>query len=367
MLRFFRASSYESFILWVQMCKQKQRITEFDITVFLRQLATLISAGIPLIQSCELLEKSQVKVTVRLLIYSIKRDMLTGKELFYCLRSHQSYFDELTCQLINIGEHTGKLDIMLNVVADLQEKIIAFKKRIKQALFYPCMITFTALIVTGSMLIFVIPRFAELFQETQTTLPFLTKCIFFLSKQLQKHVFLLALPVLLGIFAYCYHPLSLHMKRTLKQMLLRFPPLRLGLQKIVLARFARNLAITFAAGIPINKALKLAANASGSTELHELVQKLRRHLNSGLSLHLAMESLQEFPDLMIQMIKIGEESGMLAEMLNKTADFFEADIDQFINHFSQLLEPLIMLVLGVLIGGLVIGMYLPIFKLGTAL
>lgn len=333
----------------------------------MRQWATLMSAGVPLIQSCDVLEKSQVKIAIRLLIYSIKRDMLAGKELFYCLRSHPSYFDELTCQLIHIGGQTGKLDTMLNTIAELKEKTLSFKKRIKQALLYPCVTTMTALIVTGSMLIFVIPRFAELFQETKISLPFLTECIFYLSTQSQKYAFLLVLPILLALLAYCYHPLLSYLKYISQQTFLYFPPFQRCLQKIILARFTRNLAITFAAGIPINEALKLAAHTSVNTPFSESIQTLRFHLNSGLPLHLAMEKLHTFPDLMIQMIKIGEESGMLVDMLNKTSDFFEADIDQHINQFNQVLEPLIMLVLGVLIGGLVISMYLPIFRLGSAL
>jgi type IV pilus assembly protein PilC len=347
---------------------QNKRITLFDITVFLRQLATLMSAGVPIIQSCELLEKSQVKSSIRLLIYSIKREMLTGKALYYSLQSHHPYFDELTCQLIKMGEYTGKLDEMLRIIADQQEKNLAFKKHMYQTLFYPCVICVTAFIVTFSMFIFVIPRFADLFQDTQVSLPLLTRCIFYFSAQLQQHLFLLLLPVMAGILAFFHPALSSHLKHRVRQFFIRFPPIRQCLHKIFLARFARNLAMTFAAGMPINEALKLAADASESAEGSTVwAEKLRRHINSGLPLHHAMETLRYFPELMIQMTKIGEESGMLVNMLHKAADFLEADINQLINHLNQLLEPLIMLGLGVLIGGLVIGMYLPIFKLGNAL
>ncbi len=327
-----------------------------------------MSAGVPIIQSCDLLEKSQVKSSIRLLIYSIKREMLTGKELYYSLRSHHYYFDELTCQLVKMGESTGKLDKMLCIIADQQEKNFAFKKRVYQTLFYPCVICVTAFIVTCSMFIFVVPRFADLFQDTQVSLPLLTRCIFYFSAQLQQHLFLLLLPVIACILAFFHPGLSSHLKQSMRQFFIRFPPLRQCLHKIFIARFARNLAMTFAAGMPINEALKLAAQATGSAEFSTVwVKSLRRHINSGLPLHHAMQTLSYFPDLMIQMTKIGEESGMLVNMLNKVADFLEADINQLINHLNQLLEPLIMLGLGVLIGGLVIGMYLPIFKLGNAL
>lgn len=327
-------------------------------------MATLIAAGVPILQSCELLEKSQTKPSFRLLIYAIKREMLSGKDFFYCLRPHYPYFDELTCQLVKIGEHTGKLDMMLDLIANQQEKILAFKKRIKQALFYPCMVSLTAIIVTCSMFIFIIPRFADLFKEAQVSLPFLTQCIFYFSAQLQQHFFLLTLAVIATIFAVFHPAFSSYLKHAI---IIRFPPIKRCLQKIVLARFVRNFAMTFAAGMPIHEALRLSSEASGNTEFNRLIEQLRRAINSGLPLYQAMDTLNYFPALMIQMIKIGEESGMLVAMLNKVADFFEADINQWINHLNQLLEPLIMLGLGVLIGGLVIGMYLPIFKLGNTL
>ncbi len=355
------------FISRYHQYKQTQHITTLDITLFLRQLATLIIAGVPLIQSCDLLEKSQVKIAVRLLIYSIKREMLNGKAFFYSLRCHRHYFDELTCQLVNIAEHTGKLEIMLGIIADQQEKNLALKKKIKQALFYPCMMTLTALIITISMLIFVIPRFAELFHDTQITLPLLTIVIFYLSQQLQQHILLFAIVFVLTGLLCLYSPMSIRFKQKMTQWMNQTPPLRYLLHKILLARFARNLAVTFAAGIPIHEALTLASHGSGNAEFDQTVLKMRQHLNAGHPLYHAMESLHYFPDLVIQMIKIGEESGMLVLMLNKLADFFEADIEQLIIQLHQLLEPLIMLVLGVLIGGLVIGMYLPIFKLGSAL
>jgi type IV pilus assembly protein PilC len=349
--------------------KQKYPITSLDITLFLRQFATLQSAGVPIIQSCEMLEKSQEKIALRLLIYSIKREILTGKNLFHSLRQHARYFDELTCQLILIGEHTGKLETMLTTIANHHEKKLAFRKKLKQALFYPCIISFTAFIVTSCLFIFVIPRFAELFHDTQATLPILTVWIFYLSSKLHQYAgFLLLAFFFLAFILFCSRQWEwAHVKHNLQQVATKCPLIHSCLHKIILARFARNLAITFAAGIPITEALKLTANACGNLTFAGVVTQLRSKISAGLQLNRAMEAFPDFPILMIQMVKVGEESGMLEQMLDKMADFLESEIDQFISHLSQLLEPLIMIVLGVLIGGLVIGMYLPIFNLGSTI
>lgn len=351
----------------VRRIKQREHINAFDITLFLRQFATLVSAGIPIIQGCDILEKSQEKTALRLLIYTIKREVLSGKTLASSLSEHPVYFDALTSQLVQIGEHTGKLELMLSRIAVHQEKQLAFKKRIKQALFYPSLITFTALVVTLGLLLFVIPRFADLFHDMHEKLPALTVAIFYLSAKLQQSVWLLLPGVLLGIVLLWRLYQRGEMKTRLQQGLCRLPFIKLSLRKILLARFARNLAITFAAGLSLTDGLTLTAQACGSPDFALTLYALRRHLLTGKQLHHAMEALPDFPPLMIQMIKIGEESGLLQPMLDKIADFFESDTDQLIGRLNQLLEPLIMIVLGVLIGGLVIGMYLPIFKIGSVL
>ncbi len=345
----------------------RKNISTTDIAIFLRQFATLIAAGIPLIQSCEILEKSQEKTACRSLIYAIKREMLTGKTLFYCLHLHPKQFDSLTCHLIKMGEHTGKLDSVLMTIADHHEKNLAFIKRIKQALFYPCLITLTAFIVTFCMLLFVIPRFAELFYATQTSLPLLTVWIFSLSAALKHHLGMGAGLLLIGGL-YLYYGAGYHQLRNCLQRLMTYLPLiKTYVRKIILARFVRNLAITFTAGLAITDALSLAANTTGDAQFIKLIRHLSNKIQAGVSLHQAMETLAYFPNLMVQMVKIGEESGMLTHMLDKMAVFLESEIEQVIIILSELLEPLIMIVLGVLIGGLVIAMYLPIFKLGSAL
>lgn len=314
--------SFNILSLFMQHLKQNRKITALDITIFVRQLATLISAGIPIIKSCDILEKSQLKISLRLLIFSIKREILSGKDLFYSMQLHRHYFDELTCQLIKIGEHTGKLETILLLIAENKEKNILFKKRIIQALIYPCIITITAILVTLSMLLFVIPQFATLFAETHSKLPSLTRCIFYISLTLQQHWFILFSPLLTSIFLFLPNSWSNKLKNSFMLHLIKLPLIHQIVLKITLARFARMLAITFAAGMPITNALKMMLHMGHSLEFNYILVKLHSHITSGLQLHQAMEALSYFPDLMTQMVKIGEESGMLEHLLNKIASFF---------------------------------------------
>ncbi|TAK79237.1 MAG: type II secretion system F family protein [Gammaproteobacteria bacterium] len=347
--------------------KQKHSISTRDTALFFRQFATLIAAGVPIIQSCTILEKSQEKTALRLLIYAIKRDILAGKTLSHCLQRYPHYFDPLTVQLIKIGEHTGRLDTMLLIIATHQEKHLAFRKRIQQALFYPVLILITALIITFCMFIFVIPRFAELFQDMQTSLPLLTRLIFYLSAKLRECLFPALALTLVLITLSIRGKYSTPIKRYFQHTFSTLPFIHTTLHKIKLTRFVRYLALTLTAGLPITDALALAGASSQDPSFTTAILQLQSKIRTGLSLHRAMETLPHFPTLMTQMVKVGEESGKLESMLDKLADFFESDIDHLLHHLNQLLEPLIMVVLGVLIGGLVIGMYLPIFKLGSRL
>jgi len=348
------------FSLW-----KKRRITTFDITLFFRQFATLLTAGVPLLHGCDLLEKSQEKKAMQDLIHSIKHELLSGKDFYFSLIYHEQYFDPLTCQLIKIGEHTGKLDTTLQTIADEKEKQHFFKKQIKQTLFYPCIISISAFVITISLFLFVIPRFAELFADSHIALPTLTVWLFFLSAKLNQYWILLFLPFIPIVLIFIPHPSLQMLKDILLHRINKLPLIRSFLQKILLARFARNLAITFAAGIPIMDSLTLLTQPP--REFSHAIMHLRNHIHSGLQLHQAMQSSSYFPDLMVQMVKIGEESGSLDALLLNVARWFESDIHHLIRQFCELLEPLIMLVLGVLIGGLIIGMYLPIFKLGSVL
>lgn len=349
------------------LIKQKRPITDFDIMLFLQQLAALINAGIPLVKIFEILEKIQVNINLRLLIYAIKKEILTGKDLHSSLRSYSHYFDEITCQLVKIGEHTGRIESIIHMITKNQEKNFLLKKQIKQALFYPCIIVTIAMLVTTSMFIFIIPRFAELFSHTNIVLPQFTLWLFYFSAQLSNHLYILLLPIFFCSLLFMPNKFSLYLKNSIKHRFGKLPFIYQYRQKIIFARFSRTLAMTFAAGLPIREALKLTGQTSTDLSFISAVTKLRNKVNSGLQLHQAMQTLSYFPDLMIQMVRVGEESGRLEHLLHKIADFFESDITHLIDRFSQLLEPLIMLLLGVLIGGLLIGMYLPIFKLGSVL
>lgn len=348
------------------MIKLKQGLTLTDKVIFLRQFATLLTAGVPLIQSCDLLERSQSKTALRLLIYSVKRDIISGKSLFQSLAPHH-FFDALTLQLIHLGECTGQLDKMLVTIAKHQEKNLALKKQIQHALFYPSFIALAAIGMTLSLLIFIVPRFADLFHDIQGTLPFLTRYVFYLSGFLQRYGLFLLFSGLLFSYVVYRTMIIPSIKQALRQGISRLPFIKSYAHKIVLAQFTRNLAITINAGLPLIDALSLAASPCHNTALNLLITMLRNKVKTGLQLHQAMSVFPFFPLLMVQMVKIGEEAGKLEQMLDKSADFFEADVAEYISRTTQLLEPLIMLVLGVLIGGLVISMYLPIFKVGSAL
>ncbi len=351
---------------WYMQKKQNRRIKKSDITAFLRQFATLLVAGIPIIKICGILEKSQEKIALRLLITRVKRELQSGRQLAYCMRQHPMHFNEQICQLIHLGEQTGTLGNLFVLIADSEEKKLALKQRIKQILFYPSIILITAVVLMLSMLLFVIPRFAELFADTQDSLPWLTLWIFSLSVKLRKFGWLILF--FIPIMTICIHYFKKNLLKNFWQPLfIKFPLLRGFFQKILLAHFIRNLSIACTAGLPILQGLQLARPTRTNRAFDHDIYLLKNRINAGESMHQAMSSDSFFPAFIVQMIKVGEESGMLDAMLAKTADFLEADIEQLTLRLGQTLEPLIMIVLGALIGGLVISMYLPIFKLGSTL
>lgn len=333
-------------------------ISTHDMSIFFRQFATLISAGIPIINACTMLEASQQQPLVHKLINSIKYDLLSGKTLSASLLRHPQHIDALTHQLVHISEHTGKLDVMLQNIAQHLEKKLSVSEQIQRALFYPCIVAGTGVLITLAMLIFIVPRFAELFHEIPGNIPPLTQAIFTLATLVKQSAWaLLFLPILFYIA-----------RRYRKQPLLtRLPIIKRHLLHVQLARFTRNLAITLSAGIPISNALALAVQPGSDPVFNNTIKRLSRHVRSGVQLHRAMRSFPCFTPLLIQMTKTGEEAGQLDTMLFKTADMMDCEIERLLNRFSQLLEPLIMMILGVLIGGLVTGMYLPIFKLGSVI
>ncbi len=327
-----------------------------EIVIFLRQFATLLNAGVPIIQACETLEHGQVKHDMRVLIFAIKRDLQAGHRLFYCMQRHPLIFDDITCHMVNLGEQTGRLAALLNTVAGYQENRQQQQRRIKQAMLYPVFVLAVALCVTLSLLLFVVPRFAELFSAAQVPLPLITRIFFGLSDFLQRRGLLLLLI-----------PPSLYLLKKYQPGRFSLPLLKPILWKIFLAKFSRALSLSLGEGLPLHSALPFAAAASGGRHFSARLHLLRARLAAGHQLHQAMQANTGFPLIMIQMVKVGEETAKLPAMLAKSAEFFETEIDQYLHQVSTIFEPLIILLLGVVIGGLVISMYLPIFKLGSTI
>lgn len=354
-------------IRYVKHYRQNKDISSFDLILFFRQLATLFHAGIPIIECFSILEKSQTKKKFRLLIYTIKCDLLAGKSLHQSIQQHSPYFNTLTYQLIKTGEHTGQLPTLLITIADYHEKNHLLKQRIKQALFYPCLILTTASLVTFCMFFFIIPKFAELFATSSAQLPWITRCLFILSCCLHDYLFIFLLMAFVIFLSISHKPWRKQLQIHLKQAFFHSPPFSNVINKIILATFIRHLAITYTSGIPLPHGLTLAETINNSKKYRRTILLVRNRLQAGLQLHKAMQCSNYFPTFILQMIKAGEEAGRLDHMLNKIADLLETDIEQIIQQYSKLLEPCLLVFLGILMGSLIVGMYLPIFKLGTVL
>ena len=342
-------------------------ITPLDMNNFIKQLSILLSAGIPLTKTLETLEKSAHKLKLRNLIHDIKVETLAGKSLYESFSKHDKDIDNLTCHLIKLGEHTGRLESMLAYIADYHEKLLQFKTQIKQALFYPCMTLIFAIAIIVGMLLFIIPRFADLFQTSQVTLPWLTKFIFYCSIRIKQILYAALFLLAVSSLILTSKKYRSRINKLFSSYFTQLPFIYTCWHNIVLTRFMRQLSISLNAGLPLTDALKLITNSYRHHEFVAQLAQLRSKISTGLQLHQAMASSPYFPILMTQMIKIGEESGTLESILTKIADTYETQSNQFLQRCHELLEPLIMLVLGVLIGGIVIGMYLPIFKLGNTL
>lgn len=347
---------------------KSKKIKSGDITVFSRQLATMIESGIPLVQSFDIVAKGQSNKRLKELIETIKRDVETGLTLSEALNKHPAHFNELFCNLVDAGEKSGSLDIMLDKVATYKEKIETIKKKIKKALTYPMAIMVVALLVTTGLLIFVVPQFESLFKGFGADLPAMTQAVVNMSKFFQSYWYLVFGALGGGIYAFIYAKKhSSQFAQNIDKILLKVPVIGPIIEKAAIARFARTLSITFAAGLPLVEALKSVAGATGNIIFSKATDQIREEVSTGQQMNKAMENTKLFPNMVVQMVAIGEESGALEKMLGKVADFFEEDVDNAVDSLSSLLEPVIMVVLGVLVGGLVVAMYLPIFKLGTAI
>jgi type IV pilus assembly protein PilC len=342
------------------------KVNSGDIAVFSRQLATMLAAGIPLVQAFEIVGAGHDKQSVQKLVLDIKADIEGGTSLHEALAKHPLYFDDLFVNLVEAGEQAGALDTMLEKIATYKEKTEAIKKKVKKALFYPAAVLVVAVIVTIILLIFVIPQFEDLFKGFGADLPAFTQAVINLSKAVQKYGILMAAFVGAGVFAFIYtKKRSRKMREFLDRAMLKFPVIGPILNKAAIARYARTLSTMFQAGVPLVEALESVAGACGNIVFEDAVLKMRDEVATGQRLQRAMENTGIFPNMVVQMIAVGEESGSLDTMSGKVASFYEEDVDNAVDSMSSLLEPLIMAILGVLVGSLVIAMYLPIFKLGS--
>jgi type IV pilus assembly protein PilC len=343
------------------------KVNPLDIAVFSRQLATMMSAGIPMVQAFEIIGNGHDKPAMQKLVLDIKANIEGGSTLHESLAKHPLYFDDLFVNLVEAGEQAGALETLLDKIATYKEKTEALKKKIKKALFYPMAVLAVALIVSTVLLIFVIPQFESLFKGFGADLPAFTQMVVNLSRFVQHQGWILGIVIGGAVYAFLYfHKRSRNMRRALDRAMLKFPIIGPILVKSAIARFARTLSTMFAAGVPLVEAMQSVAGATGNIVYEEGTLRMKDEVATGQRLQRAMENTGLFPNMVVQMIAVGEESGSLDTMSAKVAEFYEAEVDHAVDSMSSLMEPVIMAVLGVLVGGMVIAMYLPIFKLGSA-
>jgi len=341
-------------------------VTTTDIAIFSRQLATMLSAGIPLVQAFEIVGSGHDNAAMQKLIMTVKNDVEGGSSLAEALAKQPLYFDDLFVNLVEAGEQAGALESLLDKIATYKEKTEAIKKKIKKALTYPAAVLVVAFVVTTILLIFVIPAFEDLFQGFGADLPTFTRMIIDLSQFVREKGAYLTTLIVGAVASFIYFKKrSRPMRHFLDRLILKAPVIGPILQKAAIARYARTLSTMFAAGVPLVEALQSVSGATGNIVYELGVLRMRDEVATGQRLQVAMENTDLFPNMVIQMIAVGEESGSLDEMSAKVADFYEEDVDNAVDNLSSLLEPMIMAILGILVGGLVVAMYLPIFKMGS--
>jgi type IV pilus assembly protein PilC len=342
------------------------KVNAGDIAVFMRQLATMLTAGIPLVQAFEIVANGNEKSSMQKLLLNVKSDVEGGTSLHEALGKHPLYFDDLTVNLVEAGEQAGALEALLDKIATYKEKTEALKKKVKKALFYPAAVLGVAVLVTVVLLIFVIPQFEALYKGFGADLPAFTQAVINLSKFVQHDGIYLGVVIAAAFFSFFYFKKrSRALRQFLDRLTLKIPVVGPILNKSAIARYARTLSTMFAAGVPLVEALGSVAGATGNIVYETAVLKMRDEVATGQRLQRAMEQTGLFPNMVNQMIAVGEESGSLDEMSGKVASFYEAEVDNAVDAMSSLMEPMIMVILGVLVGSLVIAMYLPIFKLGS--
>jgi type IV pilus assembly protein PilC len=342
------------------------KVTEKDITLFTRQLATMLKSGVPLLQAFDIVGKGHDNPAVGRLLLDIKTDVETGSSLQQAFRKFPLYFDDLYCNLLGAGEAAGILDTLLDRLATYKEKILAVKSKIKSALFYPVSIIVVAFIITAVIMIFVIPAFKDLFSSFGADLPGPTLVVMAISDFFVAWWWAIFAVIGGSVYGFFYAwKRNKAMQRSMDQLMLKMPVFGPLVRKASIARWSRTLSTMFAAGVPLVEAFDSVAGAAGNAVYYDATKAIQREVTSGSSLTVAMQNTDAFPSMVLQMVAIGEESGALDSMLSKVADFYEGEVDDAVAAISSLMEPVIMVVLGTLIGGMVIAMYLPIFKMGS--
>ncbi|SET34115.1 type II secretion system F family protein [Pseudomonas graminis] len=342
-----------------------KKIKPLDIAFFSRQMATMMKAGVPLLQSFDIISEGHENPNMRKLVDDLKQEVAAGHSFATALRQKPLYFDDLFCNLVDAGEQAGALEALLDRVATYKEKTESLKAKIKKAMTYPIAVVAVAFIVTGILLLKVVPQFQSIFDGFGAKLPTFTLMVIGLSQIVQDYWWILLAGIALGIFLFrrAYRN-SEKFRNGLDRTLLKVPVIGPLLYKSAVARYARTLSTTFAAGVPLVEALDSVAGATGNVVFRNAVNKVKQDVSTGMQLNFSMRSTGVFPMLAVQMTAIGEESGALDSMLDKVATYYEDEVDNMVDSLTALMEPMIMAVLGVIVGGLVIAMYLPIFQLG---
>jgi type IV pilus assembly protein PilC len=343
-----------------------KRITPKDIAIFSRQIATMMKSGVPIVQSLEIIGNGQKNVRMKKLVDSVRSDIEGGSSIYEAMSKHPVYFDELYRNLVKAGEAAGVLETVLDTIATYKENIEALKAKIKKALFYPAMVIAVAILVSAIMLVYVVPQFEDVFKSFGADLPAFTQVIVDISRFMVSTWHIVLIGVIGAVVAFIFfYKRSLAFQHFLDKVILKVPVVGAIMHNSAVARFARTLATTFKAGVPLVEALDSVAGATGNSVYEKAVYRIKDDVSVGYQVNMAMKQVNLFPHMVVQMAAIGEEAGALDTMLFKVAEFYEQEVNNAVDALASLLEPMIMVVIGVLVGGMVVGMYLPIFKLAA--
>ena len=345
-----------------------KRVSAKEIAIFSRQLATMMKSGVPIVTSLEIIAGGQKNPKAKALFNALRADIEGGSSVYEALGKHPVQFDELYRNLVKAGESAGVMETVLDTIANYKENIESLKGKIKKALFYPATVIAVAILVSAVLLVFVVPQFQQVFKSFGADLPAFTRMIIGASDFMIAYWWLLLIVVVGTIFAFIFFKKrSLAFAHFLDRMMLKIPVIGQVLHNAAIARFARTLAVTFKAGVPLVEALDIVAGATGNTVYETAVKRIRDDVSVGYQMNMAMKQVNLFPHMVVQMTAIGEEAGALDAMLFKVAEFYEQEVNNAVDALSSLLEPMIMIIIGIVVGSMVIGMYLPIFKLAAAI